>query len=747
MFNFRKRKIFYRLFIPFSILGILLVIGFSSYIYFATKKSVEDRILTSKESYLVQTRNSLDYQLETIDYAFNSFSASAEFEKILRAPLTPKDFQIYRSLNTQLKYISSMGIEATQYTLISLEQKWQIANNSLSYLNEDEINQLREKYLGKNNRGLFWIPNDTGIQIVSTLPTFSKSKFALMFAEVPYQELKKLIEVPEQKSPVYVFNNDQELLYPPSDNHAESQKMITQTLEKLKVSDENSQEKMTIGGKKYAILSTRSKYNQWQYFLLVKPEEITQELRPTFYGLVVLTVGLIIMIILVAYKMAMNFVRPIRQLRRELPQLDSEGVRDDFDYIARSVDQLIAGKENLERSFAKDLPNLQTQFVLNLFRHRVTQQELDSKLESLKFPKRGQYYAVLLIQMDDIGQREKEGKDLFLLSISKMIEEIVSENARLAPIVLNDEMQATIFVFDTVDQKKIKRQLIQYTTEILQNVHQYLNISISMGVSSFYPNLLESKRACEMSKEALRYRLNVGTNSVIFYDEISSQIDESVFVHYPINLESDLFDAIRSGDEEPTKHHLYLLLAELYKQNQKPINFEISIIRFVNNLVQLGQTLGVDVITKNQNQDIYRQVLMTHSPEAIEKMLVEQLIEPMTYEIRHRTAEQFKTIAEKVVYIVQTEYDQDLSLDIVAERLHYSPTYLSKIFKKEYGMNFLEYLMQFRLQLAKQWLQETNMTIKEISEKLRYTNSQNFIRFFKKNVGMTPGEYRKENRD
>lgn len=336
---------------------------------------------------------------------------------------------------------------------------------------------------------------------------------------------------------------------------------------------------------------------------------------------------------------------------------------------------------------------------------------------------------------------------MFLHSISKMIEEIVSENARLAPIVLNDEMQATIFVFDTVDQKKIKRQLIQYTTEILQNVHQYLNISISMGVSSFYPNLLESKRACEMSKEALRYRLNVGTNSVIFYDEISSQIDESVFVHYPINLESDLFDAIRSGDEEPTKHHLYLLLAELYKQNQKPINFEISIIRFVNNLVQLGQTLGVDVITKNQNQDIYRQVLMTHSPEAIEKMLVEQLIEPMTYEIRHRTAEQFKTIAEKVVYIVQTEYDQDLSLDIVAERLHYSPTYLSKIFKKEYGMNFLEYLMQFRLQLAKQWLQETNMTIKEISEKLRYTNSQNFIRFFKKNVGMTPGEYRKENRD
>jgi len=52
--------------------------------------------------------------------------------------------------------------------------------------------------------------------------------------------------------------------------------------------------------------------------------------------------------------------------------------------------------------------------------------------------------------------------------------------------------------------------------------------------------------------------------------------------------------------------------------------------------------------------------------------------------------------------------------------------------------------MGFRLQKAKSLLQETNIPIKEIAEKLQYRNSQNFIRFFKKKVGMTPGDYRKQ---
>lgn len=64
--------------------------------------------------------------------------------------------------------------------------------------------------------------------------------------------------------------------------------------------------------------------------------------------------------------------------------------------------------------------------------------------------------------------------------------------------------------------------------------------------------------------------------------------------------------------------------------------------------------------------------------------------------------------------------------------------------KKEMGVTFSEYLSQYRLKIAKQWLEETDMTIAEIATRLRYNNAQNFIRYFKKLEGITPGRYRKK---
>lgn len=58
---------------------------------------------------------------------------------------------------------------------------------------------------------------------------------------------------------------------------------------------------------------------------------------------------------------------------------------------------------------------------------------------------------------------------------------------------------------------------------------------------------------------------------------------------------------------------------------------------------------------------------------------------------------------------------------------------------------FSDYLAQYRIDMAKRWLLETNMKISEIADRLKYKNSENFIRFFKKITGVTPGKYRKIN--
>ncbi len=214
-------------------------------------------------------------------------------------------------------------------------------------------------------------------------------------------------------------------------------------------------------------------------------------------------------------------------------------------------------------------------------------------------------------------------------------------------------------------------------------------------------------------------------------------------LHYPTELESQLFDAIRLGDEEQVPRFLYPLLAEMMKKNNNSMNFEVALVRFVNNLIQLEQLLGVEVLMTKDNHALYHRLLDIRNPEEIERILVQEVILPMVKSMKEKTNQQFRSLSEKIAAIVRAEYDQELSLEWIADRLHYNPNYLSSIFKKEFGMTFSEYLMNYQLEMAKKWLVETDMTIKDIAERLQYHNSQNFIRSFRKKEHVTPGSYRK----
>ncbi|OBZ10128.1 hypothetical protein A7975_22475 [Bacillus sp. FJAT-26390] len=82
----------------------------------------------------------------------------------------------------------------------------------------------------------------------------------------------------------------------------------------------------------------------------------------------------------------------------------------------------------------------------------------------------------------------------------------------------------------------------------------------------------------------------------------------------------------------------------------------------------------------------------------------------------------------------------------VQASLHYNANYLSSVFRKETNYSFSEYLSMYRFKMTKKWLAESELPIKDIAAKLRYNNPQNFIRSFRKQEGITPGQYREKKR-
>lgn len=110
-------------------------------------------------------------------------------------------------------------------------------------------------------------------------------------------------------------------------------------------------------------------------------------------------------------------------------------------------------------------------------------------------------------------------------------------------------------------------------------------------------------------------------------------------------------------------------------------------------------------------------------------------------EIREKSSGKSELVLLAVRYI-KNHCLESLRLETVAEELAVSPNYLSTIIKKETGITFQQHMIQEKLNIARKLLDDTRMTIDEISIAVGYENYISFYNAFRKNVHMTPSEYR-----
>ncbi|REK74183.1 response regulator transcription factor [Paenibacillus paeoniae] len=108
--------------------------------------------------------------------------------------------------------------------------------------------------------------------------------------------------------------------------------------------------------------------------------------------------------------------------------------------------------------------------------------------------------------------------------------------------------------------------------------------------------------------------------------------------------------------------------------------------------------------------------------------------------------EQISMRSKKVEIIDAQKYillnmDQKITLGEVAERLYLNSSYFSRLFKKETGENFIEYVNRVKMERAKELLSKSDMTVEEISQSLGYDNKGYFVKLFKDHYGVPPRQY------
>ena len=92
---------------------------------------------------------------------------------------------------------------------------------------------------------------------------------------------------------------------------------------------------------------------------------------------------------------------------------------------------------------------------------------------------------------------------------------------------------------------------------------------------------------------------------------------------------------------------------------------------------------------------------------------------------------------------IHNHYQEQITLEEVSEYVGLTPAYFSVMFKKETEIGFAKYLINERIEGAKDLLRETTFSVAEVCRKVGYNDPKHFTRLFEKNVGVKPAVYRK----
>ena len=128
---------------------------------------------------------------------------------------------------------------------------------------------------------------------------------------------------------------------------------------------------------------------------------------------------------------------------------------------------------------------------------------------------------------------------------------------------------------------------------------------------------------------------------------------------------------------------------------------------------------------------------------AAAKEMVLSLKNDLEQYLKNDSGSNHKSLSIAKQYI-KDHFTEEISLTDVANEVGLTPSYLSNLLKKDTGKSYSEYLINLRIEKAKNLIKTTAYKMYEISEMVGYPNTFYFTRLFKRETGLTPGEFKKQ---
>lgn len=345
-------------------------------------------------------------------------------------------------------------------------------------------------------------------------------------------------------------------------------------------------------------------------------------------------------------------------------------------------------------------------------------------------PKLESWYGISVFMTEKNLQQETVVKEKE--RIQKQIEAVIPD-----ALILNSSVYALFAIVPIKGDEEF--------THFVSMLEQVCNVDgcWGMGVSKKKQSISRLSEAFQETELAMRYLRADMRKKVIFYQNIEKLFSEKSFQIQEILTE---FLCRLHGREDKRKIICWLeqaLTMMEITEHMSVLEFQTVCIRFLIEINGHLQDTGLEKEHLHHRLNEVLQHILTceHSQDVLHGMI--SYLDWVTQGLEQLDGQKISggVIAE-IQYFIQQHYQEDISLNMLAEQFYMHPNYLSRLFKEKTGENFVDYLVKVRMQKVKELLRNSDYKIVEICSMVGYDNPRSFSKAFRNHTGMRPKEYR-----
>jgi len=419
---------------------------------------------------------------------------------------------------------------------------------------------------------------------------------------------------------------------------------------------------------------------------------------------------------------------------------------NEVEYLSSTFNRALLVNDELSTTLDGIVPVMENQLILDVIsgRNQVNNsvedylQRINSKLFG-----NGQFVmlAVLLSHNDNCAVQDIETK-IYSISINSIIKEVVSDDFQVRLAVVENGIWAVLVKFDPAfSQDAIKSQISALMHAIRSSIKQnnfYVQVGIGrikgsfVEISQSYKEALRSINFAKYLDSPQNEHETQGANDRVPFDSeyIKAQIEK-------------ITAAAAAGDPTSALAQVKQIIDHITGSSRTQTELSLGFQAFMDMLYGMHLQYGIadnDPIFVDAGESIDFKLL--EDPEAMTMSVESACNQHVSILCSYFSKRQNKLIYQAQKYIDEHYANGLLSQNEVADYLGINASYLSTLFNMVLQTRFTEYLSLRRVEKAKMHLAQTDMSIKQIIAQDGFNSVQNFMRVFKRFVGISPGQYR-----